>query len=79
MQPAEHEANGFGHRYLHEWKARALYQAGYMTPSDLRLPCTWLSAGEIPIALVPHDAARSAAIHQHFYEGLTAEQRNDPV
>jgi hypothetical protein len=28
---------------------------------------------------VPHGAAKSAAIHQHFYEGLMAEQRNDPV
>jgi hypothetical protein len=30
MQPAGHERNGFGHRYLHEWEVRALYEALYM-------------------------------------------------
>jgi hypothetical protein len=27
MQPAGHEANGFGRRYIHEHKAHALYEA----------------------------------------------------
>jgi hypothetical protein len=28
---------------------------------------------------VPHGAARQAAIHQHYYEVLTPEERNDPL
>jgi hypothetical protein len=49
-----------------------------MVPPDFRLPGTWrLSASPIPP--VPHGVARSAAIHQHYYEGLMAEERNDPV
>jgi hypothetical protein len=51
-----------------------------MAPPDFRFPGTWrLSIGGIPIPPVPHGAARSTAIHQHYYEGLTAEDRNDPV
>jgi hypothetical protein len=80
MEPTGHEANGFGRRYLHEWEARALYEAGYMAPPDFRCPGTWrLSAGGIPISPVSHGAARGAAIHRHFYEGLTAEKRADPL
>jgi hypothetical protein len=46
-----------------------------MASPDFRLPNTWrLSAGRIPIPVVPHGAARSAAIHQHYYEGITPEQ-----
>jgi hypothetical protein len=59
MQPAGHEANGFGHRYLHEHEARALYEAWYMAPSDFRCPgMWWLSVGRIPIPSVPHGAVR---------------------
>jgi hypothetical protein len=55
MEPTGQEANGFGRRYLHEWEARALYEAGYMAPPDFRLPGTWrLRAGGIPIPPVPH-------------------------
>jgi hypothetical protein len=79
MQPG-HEANGFGHRYLHEWEARLLYEARYMAPPDFRCPGTWrLSAGGIPIPPVPHGAARQAAVHRHYYEVLTPEERNDPL
>jgi hypothetical protein len=39
----------------------------------------WLSAGGIPIPPVPHGAARQAAIHRHYYEVLTPEERNDPL
>jgi hypothetical protein len=80
MQPAGHEANGFGRRYLHEWEARALYEARYMVPPYFRCPGTWrLSAGGILISPVPHGAARRAAIHRHYYEVLTPEERNDPL
>jgi hypothetical protein len=34
MEPAGHEANGFGRRYLHEWEARALYESRYVAPPD---------------------------------------------
>jgi hypothetical protein len=72
MEPAGHEANGFGCRYLHKWEARALYEAQYMAPPDFRCPRTWrLSAGGIPIPPVPHGAAWKATIHRHFYEVLT--------
>jgi hypothetical protein len=74
MEPAGHEANGFGRRYLREWEARALYEAQYMTPPDFRCPNTW-----IPIPPVPHGAARKAAIHRHYWEVLTPEERNDPL
>jgi hypothetical protein len=80
MQPAGHAANGFGRRYLHEWEARLLYEAKYMAPPDFRCPVTWrLSVGGIPIPPVPHGAARQAAIHRHYYEVLTPEERNDPL
>jgi hypothetical protein len=47
-----------------------------MASLDFHLPNTWrLSAGGIPIPEVLHGAARSAAIHQHYYEGITPEQR----
>jgi hypothetical protein len=39
MQP-DHEANGFGRRYLHEWEACLLYEARYMAPPDFRCPGT---------------------------------------
>jgi hypothetical protein len=78
MQPAGHKVNGFGRQYLHEWEARLLYEAKYMALSDFRCPGTWrLSAGGIPIPSVPHGAARQASIHQHYYEVLTPEERND--
>jgi hypothetical protein len=55
MEPAGLEANRFFRRYLHEWEACALYKGGYMAPPDFRCPGTWrLSAGGIPIPLVPH-------------------------
>jgi hypothetical protein len=38
-----------------------------------------LSGSGIPIPLVPHGVARRSAIHQHYYEGLTAEQGADPI
>jgi hypothetical protein len=80
MQPAGHEVSGFGRRYLHEWEAHALYEVWYMAPPDFRCPGMWrLSAGGIPIAPVQHDAERSAAIHRHYYEVLTLEERNDPL
>jgi hypothetical protein len=80
MEPSGHEANDFGRCYLHEWEARALYEAGYMASSDFRLLGTWrLSADGIPIPPVSHDAKRSVAIHRHFYEGLTTEERVDPL
>jgi hypothetical protein len=79
MQPS-HEANGFGHRYLHEWEARLLYEARYMAPPDFRCPDTWrLSAGGIPIPPVPHGPARQAAVHRHYYEVLTLEECKDPL
>jgi hypothetical protein len=34
MEQVGHEANGFGRRYLHEWEACALYEAGYMALQD---------------------------------------------
>jgi hypothetical protein len=37
MQPG-HEANNFGHRYLHEWEARLMYEARCMAPPDFRCP-----------------------------------------
>jgi hypothetical protein len=67
MQPAGHEANGFDRWYLHEWEACVLYQAWYMAPQDFRLPGTWRLS-----------TARSAAIHQHYFEGLTLEERKRP-
>jgi hypothetical protein len=58
MQPAGHEANVFGHRYLHEWEARGLYETRYMALSDFRCPSMWtLSAGGIPIPPVPQGVA----------------------
>jgi hypothetical protein len=79
MQPG-HEANGFGHRYLHEREARLLYKARYMTPLNFWFPGTWrLSAGGISIPSVPYGAARQAAAHRHYYEVLTPEERNDPL
>jgi hypothetical protein len=51
---------------------RALYEEGYMAPPDFRCPGMWrLSASA--------GSARRAAIHRHFYEGLTAEERADPL
>jgi hypothetical protein len=80
MQPAGHEANGFSRRYLHEWEAHLLYEAKYMASLDFRCPNTWrLSADGTPIPPVPHGAARQAAIHRHYYEVLTPEERNDPL
>jgi hypothetical protein len=80
MQLVGHEANGFGRRYLHEWEARALYEARYMAPPDFWCPGTWqLSAGGIPIPPVPHDVVRKAAIHRYYYEVLTPKERNDPL
>jgi hypothetical protein len=80
MQPAGHEANGFSRRYLHEWEARALYETRYMASSDFRRPGTWrLSTGGKPIPPVLHGAARSAAIHRHYYEVLMPEEHNDPL
>jgi hypothetical protein len=79
MQPG-HEANGFGRRYLHEGEARLLYEARYMAPPDFRCLVTWrLSAGGIPIPLVPRGAAHRAAVHRHYYEVLTPEERSDPL
>jgi hypothetical protein len=79
MQPG-HEANGFGRQYLHEWEARLLYEARYMTSPGFRCPGTWrLSAGGIPIPPVPHGAARQAAVHRHYNEVLMPEERNDPL
>jgi hypothetical protein len=50
-----------------------------MAPPDFRCPGMWrLSAGGIPISPVPHSAACQAAVHQHYYEVLTPEERNDP-
>jgi hypothetical protein len=78
MEPASHEANGFGRQYLHEWEACALYEVRYMAPSDFRCLGTWrLSAGRIPIPPVSHGAGRQAFIHRHYYEVLTPEERND--
>jgi hypothetical protein len=78
MQPG-HEANGFGRRYLNEWEACLLYKARYMVPPDFRCPGAWrLSAGGIPIPLLPHGAARQAAVHRHYYEVLMLEECNDP-
>jgi hypothetical protein len=80
MEPAGHDANGFGRLYLHEWEVHALYKKGYMAPPYFQCPSTWrLSTGGIPIPPVPHGATRSAAINQHNYEGLTPEQRADPI
>jgi hypothetical protein len=80
MESTGHEANGFDRRYLHKWEACALYEAWYMAPPDFQCPGTWrLSAGGIPILPVPHSAARQAAIHRHYYEVLTPEDRNDPL
>jgi hypothetical protein len=40
---------------------------------DFRYPgMWWLSASGIPIPPEPHDGARVAAIHQHFYGELTS-------
>jgi hypothetical protein len=51
-----------------------------MAPPDFWCPSTRrLSADRIPIPPVPHGAARSAAIHRHYYEVLTPEERNDPL
>jgi hypothetical protein len=51
-----------------------------MAPSDFRCPGTWrLSAGGIPIPPVPHGTARQVAIHRHYWEVLTPEERNDPL
>jgi hypothetical protein len=56
------------------------YEAGYMALPNFRLPDMWKrSAGGIPIPPMPHSATRSASIHQHYYEGLAAEERNDLV
>jgi hypothetical protein len=79
MQPVGHEANGFGRRYLHEWEVRLLYEAKCMAPPDFWCLDTWrLSAGGIPIPPVPHGSARQA-VHRHYYEVLTPEERNDPL
>jgi hypothetical protein len=80
MQPAGHKANGFGCRCLHEWEARALYEARYMAPLDFQCPGTWrLSADGIPVPQVPHGATRQAAIHRHYYDVLTEEECNDSL
>jgi hypothetical protein len=51
-----------------------------MAPLDFWCPGTWrLSADGIPIPSVPHGSARQAAIHRHYYEVLTSEERNDPL
>jgi hypothetical protein len=55
-------ANGFGRRYLHEWEACTLYEAGYMAPLDS--PNEWtLSAGCVPIPPEWLGAARVVVIH----------------
>jgi hypothetical protein len=80
MEPVGYEANGFGRRYLHELEAHALYKERYMALPVFRCLDTWrLSVGGIPILPVPHGATRRAAIHRHYYEVLTPEERNDPL
>jgi hypothetical protein len=80
MEPVGQEANDFGCRYLRKWEERALHEARYMAPPDFRCPNIWrLSAGGIPIPPVPHSAVRQAAIHRHYYEVLTPEERNNPL
>jgi hypothetical protein len=55
-------ANGFGRRYLHEWEACTLYEAGYMAPLDS--PNVWmLSVGYVPIPPERLGVARVAVIH----------------
>ena len=71
-------ANGFGRRHLQEAEARLLYEAEYPTPPDMRVPGTWrLSAGGVPVPLVPEGAARRAEI-ACIRSSLTEEKRNEP-
>jgi hypothetical protein len=64
MEPAGHEANGYGCRYLHEWEARALYETQYMAPPDFRCPGTWrLSTGLKAAELTSFDEVQPGTLH----------------
>jgi hypothetical protein len=71
MQPAGHKANVFGCWYLHEWEARALYEAQYIAPRTSSAPARGGSA-----RAGSDGAARQASIHRHYYEVLTPEECN---
>ena len=67
----EAAANGFGRRFLHPEEARMLYEAGYPTPPDMRVPSDCrLSAGGVPPP--PEGADRVYAI-QDVHAGLSEE------
>ena len=58
-------ANGFGRRHLRKDEAHMLYEAGYPTPLDMRVPGasggqgSWhLSAGGVPVPPPPEGAER---------------------
>ena len=73
----EAAANGFGRRFLHPEEARMLYEAGYPTPPDMRVPGEWrLSAGGVPVPPPPEGADRVYAI-QDVLAGLSEEQAAD--
>ena len=38
-------ANGFGRRWLQDWEAHMLYEAGYPVSSDWRVPGEWRVSG----------------------------------
>jgi hypothetical protein len=73
-------ANGFDRHCLTVEEFMALYEEGYRAPPNMRCPDTWrMSVSSISILPKPHDVAKSAVIHRHFYEVLTPEQRADPL
>jgi hypothetical protein len=54
--------------YLHEEEARALYEAGYMAPPDMRVLDDWRLSTGVPIPLEPRDNARAAAMIAQYRE-----------
>jgi hypothetical protein len=72
-------ANGFGRLWIHVHEAQALWQCGYPVLPGFRLPSGWkLSTGGLPVPPIPTGSTRQAAIYDHYWGTLTAEEHNDP-
>ncbi|KAE8808824.1 Homeobox protein KNOX3 [Hordeum vulgare] len=75
-------ANGFGHRFLHEWVACLMHEANYPMPHDMHVPGEWrMSVGGVPMPPSPFGAERDAKIawiRESLLEGTCQHPRYAP-
>ena len=74
-------ANGFTRRSLHKAEARALFEAWYPCPPDMRAGSRFtIGVSGVPIPDPPRrsDTNWGLEVLDHFYYGLTDEQRAQP-